>query len=146
MAHYSFEKDIFDGQQAEREAIEKLKTYFSITDDADFEICDTNEYDIRIVSKNLTFEVKNDLMAAKTGNVAIEYESRGKNSGINATQADFLIYKFTGLFFLIKTETIKEELFEKHNFFRNVTGGDTGSFTKMFLVKIEEFKNWGIEL
>lgn len=41
-------------------------------------------------------EVKYDRKSHKTGNVFIEYESRGKKSGILATDADYWIYKIEG--------------------------------------------------
>ena len=41
-------------------------------------------------------EVKYDRKAHKTGNIFIEYESRGKKSGILATDADYWIYKIEG--------------------------------------------------
>ena len=146
MGNYNFKKDLPEGQKAEKEAIEKLKKYYSIDRDDDFQICNTTDFDIKIVSKNISFEVKNDLMAERTGNVAIEYESRGKLSGISVTKADFWIYKFTGLFFMFETEKIKRELLVNQNFHKKVTGGDYGSNTKMYLVKVNEFKTWGIEL
>lgn len=39
-------------------------------------------------------EVKSDRLAEKTGNIYIEYESRGKPSGIMTTEADVWVYKF----------------------------------------------------
>ena len=148
MAHYNFDKDLLDGQQAEQEAIEKLKVHFSITDDADFEIYNKTEYDIKIISKNLTFEVKNDLMATKTGNVAIEYECRGNVSGINATEADFWLQKYNNKFHMVETSKLKDEILTKRNFDRDFSsgGGDAGSNTKMYLVAIPKFETWGVEL
>jgi predicted AAA+ superfamily ATPase len=51
------------------------------------------EYDIIITKDNVKtkIEVKSDRMAHQTGNLAIEYESYGKPSGINATQSDYYI-------------------------------------------------------
>jgi hypothetical protein len=145
MAHYNFNKDLIDGQNAEREAIELIIRKYNLNID-DISSCETNEYDFKINSRNETYEVKNDLMAQKTGNIAIEYESRGKSSGINVTKANYWIYKFAGLFFLFETQKIKEELFTNKNYYRNVTGGDFDSNTKMYLIKIPTFKNWGIQL
>jgi len=39
-----------------------------------------------------TIEVKTDFIAAKTGNVYIEYQSRGKLSGIATSEAKYWIY------------------------------------------------------
>ena len=145
MAHYNFDKDIKDGREAENQAIEIISKKYNLAKE-DIVICDTKEYDFKVISRNETYEVKNDLMAEKTGNIAIEYNCRGKDSGIATTKANYWIYKFAGLFFLLKTEKIREELFKKNNYSREVTGGDVGSNTKMFLVKVVEFKKWGVQI
>ena len=146
MGHYNFDKDLKDGLQAEEEVKKLLKKHFNVGG-SDIETLDTKEYDIKIVSKNLTFEVKNDLMAETTGNIAIEYKSRAKASGISVTKADYWIYKFAGVFYMIETNRLKEEVFEKKNYWRSgVNGGDRGSNTMMFLVKVDTFKSWGVQL
>jgi hypothetical protein len=60
---------------------------------------------------NKTIEVKCDRIAVKTGNVYIEYESRGKPSGISTSQADYWVYKFDEESAVIfKTEALKNKL------------------------------------
>lgn len=49
-----------------------------------------------------TVEVKTDWIAARTGNVYIEYESRGKPSGLAKTQAKFWAY------IILKEDTPRE--------------------------------------
>ena len=58
----------------------------------------------------------------------------------------FLVYKFAGSFYAFRTEVLKKKLLEEKQFFREVVGGDAGSNTKMFLVKIAVFKSWGKEI
>lgn len=144
--HYNFNKDLQDGQRAEREAIEKLQIHFP--EISDFRQSNTKDFDIEgiVDGQPITFEVKNDLMAHQTGNVAIEYECRGKTSGLAVTTANFWIYKFDNTFFLFETNILRERLFAEKKYFRKVTGGDEGSFTKMYLVKAVEFRTWGMEL
>jgi len=144
--HYNFNKDLQDGHRAELEAIEKLQTHFP--EISNFQQCNTKDYDIKglVDGQSITFEVKNDLMAHQTGNIAIEYECRGKDSGLKTSTANFWIYKFDNTFFLFETEILRERLFAENKYFRKVTGGDKGSFTKMFLVKVIEFREWGMEL
>ena len=146
MAHYNFSRDFPEGRQAEEEAKIKIKNMFpgilinendNITED--FDISGLYE------SKEIKFEVKWDKMAEKTGNVAIEYESRGKKSGISVTIADFYIYKIKNKFYIFDTSVIKDELFNKMNYDRDVIGGDKGSQTKMYLIKTENFILWGKE-
>ena len=49
-------------------------------------------------------EIKTDLQASKTGNVFVEYESRGKESGIKTTTASYWV-------FCIWTEAYKEQTY-----------------------------------
>jgi len=144
--YYNFKKDLQDGQQAEREAIERLQIHFPEV--SDFRQSTTKGYDIEgnFDEQRITFEVKNDLMAHQTGNIAIEYACRGKASGLITTTANFWIYKFDNTFFLFETAVLREQLFIEKAYFREVTGGDEGSFTKMYLVKVVEFRKWGTEL
>lgn len=143
--HYNFKKDLVDGHSAELEVAERLMALLDIPSE-DIERCFSKGYDLKIISKGWTFEVKNDLMAHQTGNVAIEYESRGKPTALGATTADFWVYKFAGRFFAFRTATLKRKLFVEKQYFKAVSGGDAGSNTKMFLVKMEELMKWGKEI
>ena len=145
MAHYNFNKDLLDGKAAEAEVAQRLMARLGIPAD-DIEQSSSKGYDLKIISKGWTFEVKNDLMAHQTGNVAIEYECRGKATALAATTAEFWVYKFAGQFFAFRTETLKRKIFEEKQYFKAVTGGDAGSNTRMYLVKVAEFKSWGKEI
>lgn len=50
------------------------------------------EKEIADIFANKKIEVKTDYLAQKTGNIAIEYQSRGKPSGISTTEADYYAY------------------------------------------------------
>jgi hypothetical protein len=52
------------------------------------------EYESRFADlfRGKKFEVKTDFHSHKTGNIAIEYKSRGKPSGISTTESDFYVY------------------------------------------------------
>ncbi|PIY10223.1 MAG: hypothetical protein COZ18_06480 [Flexibacter sp. CG_4_10_14_3_um_filter_32_15] len=145
MAHYNFDKDLIDGLDAENSVKSLLKKKYKVSDD-DIVSSTTKEFDIKIKSLNLTFEVKNDLMAEKTGNIAIEFESRGKPSGVSTTKADYWVYKFSNMFYIIERTVLVNELVNKGNYSRIVNGGDYGSNTMMYLVKVEAFKSWGEKL
>jgi hypothetical protein len=143
--HYNFNKDLLDGQAAEFEVAQRLIARLGITAE-DVEHSTSKGYDLKIISKGWTFEVKNDLMAHQTGNVAIEYESRGKATALAVTTAEFWVYKFAGSFYAFRTETLKKKIFEEKLYFKAVTGGDAGSNTRMYLVKVEVLKSWGKEI
>ena len=48
----------------------------------------------KLVMKSMeNFELKTDRMAHKTGNVYVEFQSRGRNSGIRTSKSDTWIFK-----------------------------------------------------
>ena len=79
----------------------------------------------------------------ETGNMVVEYESRGKTSGIAATKAEFFVTYYPQLneIWLIKTEKLKNLIRENKDTIKKVVGGDSNSETKMFLLNRERFKN-----
>tara|TARA_R100001015_G_C4631436_1_gene193932 strand:- start:2341 stop:2742 length:402 start_codon:yes stop_codon:yes gene_type:complete len=88
---------------------------------------------------NSKVEVKTERgMWMDTGNIAIEYESYGKPSGIMATESDYwlqnLCYKgCICLSFFIKVEHLKKLI--EQNTFPSVSGGDHNA-SKMYLLKL----------
>lgn len=85
---------------------------------------------------NSKIEVKYDKKTRETGNVYIEFESRGKPSGIATSEADYWAY-FTNEdeCFVISTKKLKEKL-RKLNPPR-VNGGDNNTSVGL-LVKLKE--------
>jgi hypothetical protein len=85
-------------------------------------------------------------MAHKTGNICIEYYSRGKPSGISVSEADFWVYMLVAPdgevsdTFKIPSDVLKEEI-EKKSYTREVTGGDNWS-NKMYLFPKSVFSNY----
>ena len=75
-------------------------------------------------------EVKFDSMAHVTGNIFIEYSSRGKPSGIAVTDAEYYLYiiaEFNNAI-ILNVEYLKERLryYYKHNMYiRNCCDDDT---------------------
>lgn len=144
MAYYNFHKDLKVGKKSEQEASELLVNYFQNkrgADDVKVDFNDDKKYDIKLTigDKSRTYEVKTDLMCGYTGNFALEYECRGKPSGIVTTEADYWIYKLDDGFYLISVEKLKT-LLDEQKYFRLVSGGDKGSNTKMFLFKLPLMK------
>ena len=71
-------------------------------------------------------EVKRDFLAHKTGNVFVEYESRGRPSGIATSMADhwaFILEDETVI--IIKTERLKAKCRERFKGGNTVSGGDS---------------------
>ena len=74
-----------------------------------------------------TVEVKTDQQIDRTGNLFIEISSRGKQSGINRTKADYwyIQIKDYGFGFMIKTELLQKVLKAHENDI--VSGGDNNT-------------------
>jgi len=97
-----------------------------------------NRYDIRILGTNKTIEVKNDLMAAKTGNLAIEISKKsGEKSGIMASEATYWWIHAVGEILSLDREELKDYCGEAQH--RVVWGGDNWA-TQMVLIPIDEIK------
>lgn len=120
--------------------------------------CEDISHDYKFLKggKEFVFEIKTDVAHYRlndknelfdTGNMAVEYECRGKKSGIAATKAatkaDFFITYYPQLneIWLIKTEKLKELIRANKDTIKKVdTAGDTDSNTKLFLLKREKYK------
>lgn len=97
MANYDFKPDLRDGQQGQNVMKHFLEMYFGLK-------ClsqgITSEYDLKMVDpdskKTTLYEVKTDLYEKDylkgTGNLVLEFECRGKASGIQVTRADYYIW------------------------------------------------------
>lgn len=108
----------------------------------------TIEYDLKFLYKGreITVEVKTDTKhlnekGEDTENLAVEYESRGKASGISVITANFFIMFFPKIHevWRVRTEVLKRFIEEnKHNkdLIKDFkSGGDKGSNTHMYLLK-----------
>ena len=104
------------------------------------------EYDF--IADNLRYECKADRMAHKTGNLCIEYQSRGKPSGISTSEADFWIYMLVGPdgeiseTYKIPSQNLKDEI-NKQTYLRAVSGGDNWS-NKMYLFNKNVFSEFRV--
>lgn len=73
-------------------------------------------------------EVKMDRIAHKTGRVFVEYESRGKLSGISTTEADYWCYIIEGRgAIIVSTERMKEVTRAVLKERGNIKGGDSNT-------------------
>jgi hypothetical protein len=142
MANYNFKEDIEIGEQGEGVVIKDLKRLNGkfINDNKDI------NYDLimEMPSGEVIYEIKTDVYCfpdKDTGNIFIEYECRGKDSGINATKADFFVtyFKYMNEIWYIKTDKLKKIITE--NKFRTTEqSGDAGSNTKGYLIPRYKFK------
>lgn len=136
----TFKKDLKFGQQYEM-------LFCEIMGFTDYQISTGKFKEYDIINNNIKYEVKCDRLAAKTGNVAIEYECFNKPSGITTTQADYYVYFILNGqdydLFVIPVNDIKEYIKNNSQKYKNVSGGDF-SKSKMYLIKINEFTEYKI--
>jgi hypothetical protein len=145
MPNYNYKQDKPIADRTEQQVAEILRaTYNAVI----LDFGHTNAYDIRarVNGKIFTFEIKEDFTCERTGNVGIEFECRGKPSGIAVSKADFYIYKIhtsNGIkIYLFKTKQLKGMITEE-KYFRVVNGGDVGSGSMNYLFKYDTFTSYG---
>jgi hypothetical protein len=96
MPTYNFKNDLKVAKHTENEMATFLKRRYKATilkqgnEDGRFDLLVRTSAGI-----DVAIEMKEDFLTQKTGNVAVEFECRGKPSGINTTQSDLYIYKNT---------------------------------------------------
>jgi hypothetical protein len=144
MANLNFKTDLILGNEGEQSLVEYLTTKgLSFLDSND-----DNRYDIKMLKNNkeVTYEVKTDVKCAPlfdTGNIFVEFESRGKASGISVTQAEWFVTYFLYLdeLWFIKSDILKN-LIETNDFPKFYNAGDIGSETHGYLIKRKDYKQY----
>ena len=142
MAHYNFRQDLKEGVKGEETIVNFLESkgllYLNSNND--------NKYDIKMKKNNkeITYEIKTDVYCSPTrdtGNMFLEFECRGKASGIAVTQADWFVTYY---------EKLKEIWFIKTSDLINLTktesiktinqSGDVGSNTCGYLLERKKYQ------
>ena len=105
----------------------------------DLEVGQVKEEELSRIFSSMTVEVKYDLRALKTKNTFVEYESRGKKSGIARSEADYYCFCFGHTFHLIHIDQLKERCRKYFGTSRDVRGGDSNTSKGILLPIIELF-------
>lgn len=129
-----FDSDLAQGKDAEHYVCNFLNRWFPTASVFDGK---NKGYDIDIPEKEEQMEVKYDRLSKDTGNLAIEYECRGKPSGIEVTTSQrwcIIFGKDDGWFFAFVEVPVLRSLCQGK---RTVSGGD-GYLSKMYLLPITE--------
>lgn len=99
------------------------------------------------IFENKKIEVKYDKLAYKTGNIAIEYESRQKPSGISITKSDYYCYVIANtvcddIFILIEVEKLKKlcRQYYMKNSIKNIGDNNT---SKAVIIPLHEIFSLG---
>jgi hypothetical protein len=125
-----FDDDLKFGHVYERRALHLFKY-------ENFSFNDTSAYDILLNGK-IKIEVKADRLTYATGNLAVEYECRGKPSGISISEAHYYIFFVINRnadddVYIIPTEHLKQMI----QGCKIVYGGDR-NVSAMYLLPIKE--------
>ena len=105
--------------------------------DIDLKYGTIREEKIAEMLTNKKIEVKRDLIAKKTGNIFIEYESRGKPSGLSTTQSDFYCFVIEDLHIMLPTSQLKDIARSYIGTGRDVRGGDNNT-SKGILLRLKD--------
>jgi hypothetical protein len=150
MANYNFKKDINIGEAGEtivKLDLESIGGVF-ISDNKD------NKYDLLMDMplrgesgyKKVSYEIKTDVFCKPyldTGNIFIEFECRGSDSGISVSEADWFVTYFQHFreIWYIKTDKLKK-LIINNDFKKTELSGDLNSNTKGYLIPRYQFKKY----
>lgn len=110
--------------------------------DLDLSFGQVGERKLESILKTSKIEVKYDRLTQKTGNVVVEFESRGKRSGISTTDAQwwaFVIEKKNEepSIILVPIDKLKKICRNAYSEKRFVCGGDNKT-SRLILIKKEE--------
>lgn len=110
--------------------------------DIDLEYGKVRERHVADMLQDKKIEVKSERgMWQNTGNIAIEYESYGKPSGINATESDYWFHNLcvgddTFCTLVFKVDSLKK-IINNLDYKRSVSGGDNNA-SKMYLLNLQK--------
>ena len=99
----------------------------------DLKVGQVAEQELGEMLENKTIEVKRDLMAKVTGNLFIEFESRGKPSGIDKSEADYWCFALETVFILISSENLKARVEPLKGTDKEKRGGDNNTSVGVLL-------------
>ena len=100
---------------------------------------DTFAYDL-LFTNGKKVEIKEDKLVGRYGNIAIEYTSRGKPSGISSTEADYWVtvaHTKDGVVVLMTPVGLLRHMCNEKEWHKEKSGGDSGSDTRMYLFKYD---------
>jgi hypothetical protein len=132
----TFKGDLVFGRCGEKRFTTILESYgFECLQNTNKNILELWDVKIEVNGFNFSFEVKFDMLAKTTRNVAIEYYNpkKNSNSGISATNADFWVFVFDKPpeIYLAGTQQLRQYI-DKNASVRDVFGGDNNSYMKLF--------------
>jgi hypothetical protein len=162
VTNYSFRTDLTRANATEKEISKLLSNQYGMET---LEIGNTFEYDLLVRTnklRNILLEIKEDFKCGSTGNFLLEFEYKGKPSGISTSKAEFYIHKLhmkDGIEYWSTSSEKLKWMIEEKLYFKIVEGGDgskdaqkvTGIrdatiTTKNYLFKLDVFKKYSKQL
>ena len=110
--------------------------------DIDLNYGEVREKQVADMLQNKKIEVKSERdMWQRTGNIAVEYESYGKPSGIKATESDYWFHNLcigdeTYATLVFRTDVLRS-IINSLDYTKSVKGGDHNA-SKMYLLNIQK--------
>ena len=110
--------------------------------DIDLNYGEVREKQVADMLQNKKIEVKSERdMWQRTGNIAVEYESYGKPSGIKATESDYWFHNLcigdeTYATLVFRTDVLRS-IINSLDYAKSVKGGDHNA-SKMYLLNIQK--------
>lgn len=93
----------------------------------DLEVGQVSEKALAEIFENKKVEVKRDLKARQTGNLFIEFESRGKPSGIATSEAEYYAFDIGELFIIVSKDNLMAIVSLMIGTTAEVKGGDNNT-------------------
>jgi hypothetical protein len=149
MANYDFNKDILLGEAGEEVVKNDLEllggSYVSDNKDKKYDLIMDMPVRGGLGYKKVSYEIKTDVYCRPhldTGNMFIEFESRGSESGISVSEADWFVTYFEHFreIWYIKTNKLRK-LIAENKFKQTELSGDLNSNTKGYLIPRYQFKS-----
>jgi len=137
---YNFNKDLISGENGEKFIGKFIRDRGMVFDHKRYD----NKYDLAFSfnQRVYTYEIKTDIYPRDTGNIVVEFECRGKPSGISVTTADYFVNFFPhlGEIWNIKTKSLLNIIQENNlDVFQN--SGDKNSNTKLYKIPKKKFES-----
>jgi hypothetical protein len=130
----TFEEDLEDGHNAERDVLKLLQTQYP---SAVIIPGYCKEMDIYVPEKHKRYEVKKDFKSKYTGNLVVEIGMYGKPSALMTSKADTWVFVTPNQYGFIERERVKDCIIENNLEYKTFVGnGDTVS-KNAYLIKQE---------
>ena len=138
---YNFDKDCYNGEMGEYIIRDYLTNMGFIFLEKNYDY----RYDLKMLynGRVIKYEIKTDIYSRNTGNIIIEFEYKGRKSGVLKTEADYFVTYFfhQGEIWNISTEKLKLMInYLKPHVYEKA--GDLRSNTKLYKFRKKDVRQF----